>query len=302
MSEKSNRGKLGGVIPAIITPFDEKGRVEFGYLEKQVGYLCNAGVHGLFVNGTTGEGGHLTTEEKVEVYQKVKDTAGREIVLCAACIQPSTDMVLEEIRIFETLEPDYIVAVTPYYYDASQEVIFRHFQTIAQASPAPVIIYNIPSRTHNPIHLDTIRRLAEEENIGGIKDSTGNFVLFSEGLLGEFPESFPWIQGEDLLDGPSLLLGAKGMVTGLSNIWVDPYTSMFQASREGKVDAVVDCQRKVNRLWQVIGVSGGKTNVAIKAAVSLLGRCSKWMRTSTVALTDEEMDRVKQVLQDLRLL
>ena len=302
MSEKKNMAVLQGVIPAIITPFDESGKVAFEHLENQVAYFCDAGVHGLFVSGTTGEGGYLTTEEKVRIFQKIKDTADGAVTLCAACIQPSTDMVLEELRAIERLEPDYIVAVTPYYYDASQDDIFKHYQTIAQASSVPVLVYNIPSRTHNLIQLDTIRRLAEERNIGGVKDSTGDFVPFSRGLLGDFPDSFPWIQGADLLDGPSLLLGAKGMVTGLGNIWVDPYLTMFQASMEGKVDVVLECQRKVNRLFQVIGVTGGKVNAAIKAAVSLLGRCSKWMRTSTTTLTEEEVGRVREVLQDLRLL
>lgn len=302
MSEKKKRATLRGVIPAIITPFDENGKVEYEHLEKQVAYFCDAGVHGFFVSGTTGEGGHLTTEEKVEILRKIKETADEAVTLCAACIQPSTDMVLEELRAIERLEPDYVVAVTPYYYDASQDEIFRHYQTIAQASSIPLIVYNIPSRTHNPIQLETIRRLAEERNIGGVKDSTGNFIPFSKGLLGDFPDSFPWIQGVDLLDGPSLILGAKGMVTGLSNIWVDPYLEMFRAAGEGKVDVVLDCQRKVNRLAEVIGVTGGKTNEAIKAAVSLLGRCSKWMRTCPKSLTQEEVGRVRAVLQNLQLL
>ncbi len=302
MSEKKNRATLQGVIPAIITPFDENGKVVFEHLEKQVAYFCDAGVHGLFITGTTGEGGYLTTEEKVEIFRKIKDTADKAVTLCAACIQPSTDMVLEEVRAIEKLEPDYVVAVTPYYYDASQDDIFTHYQTIAQASSVPLLIYNIPSRTHNPIQLDTIRRLAEERNIGGVKDSTGNFIPFSRGLLGDFPDSFPWIQGFDPLNGPSLILGAKGMVTGLSNIWVDPYLEMFRAAGEGKVDMVLDCQRKVNRLCEVIGVTGGKGNAAIKAAVSLLGRCSRWTRTSPKSLTEEEVGRVREVLQNLKLL
>ena len=162
MSEKKNRATLQGVIPAIITPFDEAGRVAFEHLEKQVAYFCEAGVHGFFISGTTGGGGHLTTKEKMQIFQKIKDTADDSVTLCAACIQPSTEMVLEELREIERLEPDYIVAVTPYYYDVSQDDIIRHYQTIAEASSFPVIVYNIPSRTHNLIELDTVRRLAED--------------------------------------------------------------------------------------------------------------------------------------------
>ncbi len=298
----SKRKELKGVIPAILTPFDEAGKIAFEHLERLLAYLSDAGVHGLFIAGTTGTGGYLTTEEKVQVLKTAKKTASDSVALCAACIQPSTEMVLEELRAIERLEPDYVVAVTPYYYDASQNDIFRHYQAIAEASPVPVIVYNIPSRTHNPIELETVRRLADQQNIVGAKDSTGDFAPFAKGVLGEFPDSFVWIQGHDLLDGPSLLLGARGMVTGLSNILVDPYLEMFEAAEKGQVDVVLNCQRKINQLAEVIVVAGGKVNAAIHGAVSLLGRGTKWMRPSSMTLTSEEMDQVKNVLLNLQLL
>jgi len=121
--------QLHGVIPALITPLKETGSIDFVLLEKQIEYLSSAGVHGMFVNGTTGEGAYLTTAEKVEVFQVVKQlTQGRQF-LCAACLQTSTELALQEIRQFEALEPDFIVAVTPYYYGASQDVIFQLIAT-----------------------------------------------------------------------------------------------------------------------------------------------------------------------------
>jgi len=294
--------KLEGIIPAVITPFDEKGAIQEKDLQKQVEYLLAGGSHGFFVNGTTGEGGHLTTEEKLSIHRLVKEVTGGKVFLCDACIQPSTEMVVEEVKAFEKVDPDYIVAVTPYYYDASQEVIFRHFRAVAEAASAPVIIYNIPSRTHNPIDMETVRRLADIDNIAGMKDSTGNFVSFSMAMLSDFPPQFTWIQGEDLVDGPSLIMGADGLVTGLSNILIDPYVKMFDAARAGNVQEVLDCQRTVNKLAEVIFATGGKVNPAIKAAVALLGRGTRWMRTASMSLGDEDVSRVRRVLEEMKLL
>jgi len=298
----SRNKKLGGIIPAVITPFEESGVVREKDLQEQVSYLLSGGSHGFFVNGTTGEGGHLTTEEKLRIYKLVEEVSGDHAILCAACIRPSTEMVVEEVKAFAQVEPDYIVAVTPYYYDVSQEVIYRHFKAVAEVASAPVIIYNIPSRTHNPIDMKTVRRLADVENIVGIKDSTGNFTAFSMGMLSDFPEDFVWIQGEDLVDGPSLIIGAHGLVTGLSNILIDPYVKMFDAAKAGNIAEVLECQRTVNKLAEVIFVTGGQVNASIKAAVSLLGRGTKWLRTPSLSLDDGDMAKVKAVLQQLELL
>jgi dihydrodipicolinate synthase/N-acetylneuraminate lyase len=295
--------KLEGVIPAVITPFDEKGNVLADDLQKQVSYLVSAGVHGLFINGSTGEGGHLSTEEKVEIYKIAKEAAGEAVAICAACLQPSTDMVLAEIRVFEKLEPDYFVAVTPYYYGVSQSVIAAHYREIASQSSVPVILYNIPGLTHNKMGLEVIQELAGVENIAGIKDSSADFATFSRGILANPSADFPWIQGEDLLDGPSLLVGAKGMVTGLGNVWIDPYVAMYEASLAGDAAGVLERQRQVHRLYRLIFTTGGQTNAAIKTAVCLLGRGStRWMRTLSMSLNEEEVARVEAVLKDMKLL
>jgi len=149
MVDMIDKKKLEGVIPALILPVNEKGKINFKLLEKQATYLISAGVNGLFINGTTGEGAWLTTDEKVEAFKVVKEISEGKVFLCAACIQPSTEIVIDEIKAFEKLEPDYIVAVTPYYYSVSQNVIIEHFKKIAQYSSIPLIIYNIPQCTHN---------------------------------------------------------------------------------------------------------------------------------------------------------
>jgi 4-hydroxy-tetrahydrodipicolinate synthase len=296
MTAKDNN-RLQGVIPAIITPMNERGEVDYGLLERQAAYLSEGGVHGFFIGGTTAEGAYLSTEEKAEVFKVVRGvTAGRQF-LCAAYIQPSTAAVLEQMRALEATEPDYVVAVTPYYLAMRQEDILEHYRTIAAAAPAPLIVYNIPGNTHNLIDLETVRKLAEEKNIVGIKDSTGNFIGFSRGVLGKNPDGFVWIQGEDYLDGPSLMIGCHGIVTGLGNARIEPYVQIYRAAGEGDWQSVRKLQARINELYAIIRLCGNSI-AAAKAAAELAGRGSRWMRQKTQSLSDEQMREAARILEE----
>lgn len=294
--------KLEGVIPALILPFKKSGDINFELLEKQVSYLVSSGINGLFVNGTTGEGAWLTMEEKEQVFKSVKEISKGKVFLCAACLQPSTEMVINEIRAFEKYEPDYIVAVTPYYYSVPQEVIMEHFKKIAHYSSVPLIIYNIPQCTHNKMELITILELAKEENIAGIKDSSGDFISFARGVYTPVPESFSWIQGEDYLDGSALNCGANGMVTGLGNVFIEPYVRMYEEAKKENYQEVNEIQKRINELYEIIQLTGGKVIPAIKSGVALLGRSTKWMKMFSLTLGKEDIEKVKRIIIKLSLL
>ena len=298
----TGKKKLEGIIPALILPFNENGKINFEFLEKQVSYLVSSGVNGLFVNGTTGEGAWLTTDEKVEAFKVVKEISEGKVFLCAACIQPSTEIVIDEIKAFEKLEADYIVAVTPYYYGVSQNVIIKHFKKIAQYSSPPLIIYNIPQCTHNKIELSTVLRLTQEENIAGVKDSSGDFISFTRGVYTSVPESFAWIQGEDYLDGPAFNCGANGVVTGLGNVWIEPYVKMYQAAKVGNNLIVNKMQKEIDNLYELIQVTGGKVIPAVKAGTALMGRSSKWMKIISMSLNDDEVEKIEKILIELNLI
>ena len=302
MKDKLNNKKLEGVIPALILPIYENGRIHFKLLEKQVQYLISAGVNGLFINGTTGEGAWLTLKEKEEVMKCVKEVSMSEVFLCAACLQPTTEMAMREIKIYEKYEPDYLVAVTPYYYSVSQDVIVEHFKKIARASSIPLIIYNIPQCTQNKIMLDTILELAKEKNIAGVKDSSGDFISFTRGMHAPVPENFSWIQGEDYLDGAALNCGANGMVTGLGNVFVESYVQMYKEAKIGNYQKVNEMQKKINQLYEIIQITGGKVIPAIKIGASFMGRSLKWMKMNSLTLNNADAEKVKKILSGLDLL
>jgi 4-hydroxy-tetrahydrodipicolinate synthase len=296
MTHKQDR-KLKGVIPAIITPLNDSGKPDLRLLEKQAAYLSAAGVHGFFIGGTTAEGAYLTTGEKREIYAAVRDACAGRQFLCAACIRPSTPEVAAEMRAVADLKPDFVVAVTPYYLAMRQEDIKAHFRILAAAAPAPLILYNIPGNTHNPIELETVLELAEEEKIAGIKDSSGNFIAFSRGVLKAKPPGFSWIQGEDYLDAPSLMLGCDGIVTGLGNARIEPYVRMYAAAREADWQAVRECQQRINLLYGIIRLCGNSI-AAAKAAAELAGRGSRRLRQASMSLTDGQVARIAKILED----
>ena len=199
---KAQKYRLHGVIPAICTPMKEDGVIDFSLLEKQTDYLVGAGVHGLFVCGGTGEGAYLTSQEKKQVYQCVRSVVDKQVFICLAVIQSNTPATLAEMDYLSGCDADFIVSTAPYYHSADQRVIKEHFSEVFARASAPVIIYNIPSATHNPIELDTIMEMSGMDNVAGVKDSSGNFPQFSRGLFGRRSDKFAWIQGEDYLCGP----------------------------------------------------------------------------------------------------
>jgi 4-hydroxy-tetrahydrodipicolinate synthase len=296
------RWKLAGVIPAPLTPFTEGGKVDWKLLEKQLEYLVTAGADGLFVSGTTGEGAFLTTAEKAEILKAAKRIVAGRAFIAAACIQPSTPQVLEELEVLGRLEPDFVVAVAPYYYAVLQDAVREHFKAIARRSPVPLILYNIPQCTHNTIALDTVLELAREKNIAGIKDSSGDFVSFCRGLLADVPEHFSWIMGEDYLDGPAMLSGAHGIVTGLSNVWAGYHVGLVRAAQAGDREGVAKNHALIHELYGIHRVTGGKVIPALKAGAAFLGRSARWMKMTSLTMGDEDAARVRGVLEGLHLL
>lgn len=289
--------RLHGVIPAIVTPITKEGNLDLLLLEKQTSYLMETGADGLFVCGGTGEGAYLRTEEKKQVFQTIKSVTGDKLFLCMAMIQSNTRAVLDEMEELKELHPDYIVATAPYYHAASQEDIYTHYKSLAERAYAPMIIYNIPSTTHNPIALETVYRIRELPDIAGIKDSSGNFMQFSRGLFGKRKPDFSWIQGEDYLCGATMLCGGDGMVSGLSNAKAEPYVQMYRAMQKGDTEKVKRCQDRINVLYKIIAACGNG-NAAIKAVTELEGRGSRWMQEQSMSLSDAQMKVIEGIMEE----
>jgi 4-hydroxy-tetrahydrodipicolinate synthase len=300
-SKKRDKSLLLGVIPAVITPIHKDGQIHERLLEKQVAYLSDAGVHGFLINGTTGEGPLLSREERKRNFEVIRSVSVRKQFLCLTCPLPSTDLVLDEIAAFESLQPDFIVVTTPYYFTVSQKEIIRHFREIASRSPFPVIAYNIPQCTFNKIEYDAMLEISSLENVAGLKDSSGDFVTFSRVMFHGTKKNFALLQAEDYLNANALMMGSPGIVTGLGNVWIEPYIEIYQAAQKGDFSSVRKIQSRINKLYEVIRTVGDRVVPAVKGATSLLGRCEKWVKAPMLPLEQKELSRVLKILRDLGL-
>ncbi len=303
--EKANKRPLNGVIPALITPFTPSGEIDTHALEKQVTYLKNAGATGFLIGGSTAEGAYLSSDERCSLVEMTGSFAGSDLLLCAASLAPTTQQVIEDCCAFSRYSPDYYVAVPPYYLPVDQQVVVQHFTAIAENVDAPVIIYHIPQNTMNGVTLETIQELEANKNIAGIKDSSGDFSLFTKGLLASFEtvtDEFAWLQGSDVLDGPSLLFGAAGLVTGLGNVMIEPYIKMYCAADRKDIEGVKRAQTEVFHLLRIIEAVNGKGIPAIKCACELLGRGTGAMKIDSMTLSHKEQEKIGSVLRELGLL
>lgn len=298
----TTKKEIRGVIPAMTLCSDDRGRLSPEILERQLGYLLDAGVDGVFINGTTGEGAVLSVDEKTWIMRESARITNGRVPLYGVCLAPSTEMVMEETKIMADLGAAFVAAVPPYYYPAMQEAILVHFRSIADASPLPVMIYNIPQNTHAPMTVETVVELSRHPNICGIKDSSGNFVNFHRILLSTDSERFACVQGEDLLDAASFAVGAPGVVTGLGNVRIEHYIEMYRAASSGDRTKLFELQKRIYEIARIIWTVDGKAIPAIKAATELLGRGNRRMKVEGLTLTPHEVEKVREVLTAAKVL
>ena len=149
-----------------------------------------------------------------------------------------------------------------------------------------------------PVHMvETINKLIAVKNIAGVKDSSGNFMNYTRGLFENQNKEFAWIQGEDYLCGANFLAGADGVVSGLSNVRIEPYVEMYEAFLNNDARKIKECQVKINKLYKLIHLYGNG-NASIKAATELYGRGSRWMQQSSMSLDDTQMAEIKKILDE----
>jgi 4-hydroxy-tetrahydrodipicolinate synthase len=294
--------ELRGVIPALVTPFDDNGKFQEDMFTKTFSALSRAGVHGFFIAGTTGEGPYLFTDEIVSMTNIASKCKKAEQFVCVASLRPSTGQVLREIEAFQKAGADFLVAVPPFYFRQSDETIIAHYEAIAANSSIPIIIYDIAQHTSNYISPEVRWHLAKNRKFAGLKDSTGQFQNFSRCLLENTDPEFKWIQGDDSLYAPSFLMGAAAVVSGLANIDPKPYLKMYEASLSGDRETVIEVQRWIFRLLEIVRVSGGKVIHSIKYALTLMGRSEEWLREKSERLSAGEKAGVQEALTKLGLL
>ena len=261
--------KLQGTGVALTTPFKQDKSVDVQALEQLVHFQVENGIDYLVVLGTTAETPTLSTEEKQLVKQTVKRANNGRIPMVLGVGGNDTKAIVEQVQAVEKDDYQAILSVSPYYNKPSQEGIYQHYKAIAQASPLPILLYNVPSRTGINMDYHTTLRLAKEvPNIIGIKEASGNIVQIMHLLQGR-PKDFLIISGDDATALPTVLLGGDGVISVLGQAFPQRYSRMIRQGLEGNYKEANTIQYQLLDVMELIFKEGNP--VGIKALLSLLG-------------------------------
>lgn len=299
---------LRGVIPPLCTPLTETGDVDLASLDRLVAHVLSAGVDGVFVLGSTGEGSELTDGQRRQVVAgAVAKVAGRVPVL-AGVLEPSTARVIAIGTEFRDLGVDGIVATAPYYFHTSDQETEQHFRSIREQVGLPLIAYDIPVRVHVKLPLDVLVRLARDGVLTAVKDSSGDESLM-QALIDATKEvdGFTVLTGSELLVCTQLSFGVQGNVPGLGNVDPEGFVRLYRAVTSGDEQGATREAARIAALAALESAAeqaGTRTAIAaFKAALVLLGVIdSATMAPPAAALGAKEVTTVHRLLGKAGLL
>ncbi len=264
----------------MVTPFNGDGSVDLRGLENLIEYLIDGRVEYLVSLGTTGETATLSKEEKETVFKFTAEKVAGRVPLVAGIGGNNTFEVAKTIESFNAKGYDAILSVSPYYNKPTQGGIYQHYRTIALASPLPVILYNVPSRTGSCISAETTLRLAHDvKNIIATKEASADFNIFSE-ILRDKPEDFFIISGDDALTLPMIALGAAGIISVAGNVAPKVLAKMTRLCLEGKFKEAKTLNLKLINLINLCFTEGSPAGA--KTALKVLGICGNTVRLPLV--------------------
>lgn len=295
-----------GVIVPLVTPLAARDRLDSDGLERLIEHVVAGGVHGVFLLGTTGEAPSLTDRLKRELIQTSASLVRRRVPLMVGITDTSLVDSLELAAFAAEQGADAVVAAPPPYFPINQTDLTRSMRELADDSPLPLYLYNMPSHSKVVFEFDTVEQLAAHPNIAGIKDSSGDMLAFNQFLqLAESRPDFTVLMGPEELLAESVLMGGRGGVCGGANLHPRLYVELYEAAVSGDLNLVHRLQHRVLRLagrLYTIGEPPSGYVPGLKCALAALGLCEETPASPLQPLSEERRARVIQHLRDLGLL
>ncbi len=259
---------LGCLLTAMVTPFDERGEVDYKQAKKLAVALLESGSDGVVVVGTTGESPTLTREEEIRLFAEVKSVVEGRGTIVAGTGSNSTTEAIATTKEAERVGVDACLLVVPYYNRPTQEGLYQHFKTVAENTSLPCLIYNVPTRTATGITAETVARLAQIDNIVGIKEASGDLDQVSR-IISATSEDFLVYSGNDNDTLPILSLGGCGVISVASHLVGKQMRKMIASTTEGRRDEAAQIHRHLLPLFNVMFVVSNP--IPIKHALNHLG-------------------------------
>jgi 4-hydroxy-tetrahydrodipicolinate synthase len=284
-------------MTAMVTPFDDNLQIDYTKLDRLIEHLIGTGTTTIVVAGTTGESPALSHDEKVSLFKHVVEKVAGRVKIVAGTGSNNTAESVKFSQEAEAIGVDGLLLVVPYYNKPSQEGMYQHFKTIAEAVKIPCILYNIPGRTSINMDAQTTLRLAEVPNIVATKESSGDFNQISE-ITARAPHGFLVYSGDDILTLPMLAAGAYGIVSVAAHVIGEEMTAMINAFVEGRNDEAVEWHKRLTPVFKGLFLATNPT--LVKAALEMQGVETGGVRLPLVAAEEALVEEVRQRLNAVK--
>ncbi len=297
--------KLTGLIPPMVTPLDEKRRLDKNGTMNMVNHLLKGGVDGIFLLGTTGEGPHLSYAIREELVKTVCRLVKRRVPVLVGITETDMDDAVAFAAKCKSHGASAVVAAPPYYFKLTQAECVTWFTEMADRLPLPLVIYDMPAHTDTIIEPATIAKLAAHPNIIAMKDSSSIIALFNKFriALEPFADKFSLFMGPDEAMGEAVLLGADGGVCTGANLWPAQFKAMYLAAKAGDVEKVRRLQRFTTMSsYLLYGLGQGQIGFlkGVKCALAEMGLIQNVLSAPFTPFAGREREHVKAALKKLR--
>lgn len=284
--------KFYGTGVAMVTPFQADGQVDYSSLQNLIDYLIRGGVEYLVSLGTTGESATLSNDERKQVWAFTAKAVNNRVLLVAGIGGNNTLEVVEQVKQFNTTGYSAILSASPHYNKPTQEGVYQHYKAIAQNSPLPIILYNVPSRTGSNINADTVVKLANDfKNIIGIKEASGNFDQVNQ-IMRDKPEGFLMISGDDPITLPMIALGAVGVISVIGNALPVLVSNMVRYCLAEEYIVARKAHAALIDFTRLMFIDGSPAGV--KIALKHLAICSYTLRLPLVQVSNNIQEKIIQ--------
>lgn len=294
-----NLDRFRGSTVALITPFQKDGSIDRKRLRELAEWQIEEGTDVILVNGTTGESPTLSPAEQIETAEIVVDQAAGRLPVLGGAGSNSSRLAAELARAAEKAGVDGILSVAPYYNKPTQEGFFRHFQHVAAATSLPVVLYNVPGRTASNLSAQTTLRLAEIDNVVGVKEASGNLSQVME-ILRLRPDGFLVLSGDDAWALPLIALGADGVVSVVANQAPGAFRELVRAALEGDWDRARELHYRLLELMELNFVESNP--IPVKTALAMMGRIEEVFRLPLVEMSEANREKLKNAMERLGLI
>lgn len=285
-----------GTGVALITPFNSDFSVDYASLEKIVEFVVGKGVDFLVALGTTSEAATLNSEEKDKVVNTILRINNGRVPVVLGMGGNDTHCLVNHIKEQDFEGVSAILSVTPYYNKPQQDGLLAHFQAVADSSPVPVILYNVPGRTSVNMKADTCLKLANHPNILSVKEASGDLGQVMQ-ILASKPDKFELLSGDDALTLPMLAVGAKGVISVVANAFPDLFSNMVRLQLSGDTSRALAIHYKLLRMIDLLFVDGNPAG--IKCAMNHLGLCGNVLRLPLVPVNPTVTVHIKNEMISL---